>query len=44
MTFTGYDFLKSTGRKINGANYSQILKSLERLKGTALSTNKTIET
>ncbi|MCV2503666.1 MAG: replication initiator protein A [Neisseriaceae bacterium] len=44
VTFTGYDFLKSTGRKINGGNYSQILKSLERLSGTRLSTNKTIET
>lgn len=44
ITFTGYDFLKKTGRKPTGSNYQQIIKSLERLKGTILKTNRTIET
>lgn len=41
IIFTGADFLKSTGRK-GGANYQQIIRSLERLEGTSLTTNQTI--
>ena len=44
ITFTGYDFLKRTNRTINGANYQQIIKSLQRLASTRLETNRTIET
>lgn len=44
ITFTGYDFLKATGRKTSGTDYQQVIKSLERLKGTMLKTNRTIET
>ena len=44
ITFTGYDFLKATGRKTSGTDYQQVIKSLERLKGTILKTNRTIET
>lgn len=44
ITFTAYDFLKKTNRTINGANYQQIIKSLQRLASTRLETNKTIET
>ena len=44
IVFNGYDYLKKTGRETAGPNYKQIIKSLERLKGTILKTNKTIET
>lgn len=44
ITFTGYDFLKKTGRKPTGSNYQQIIKSLQRLASTRLETNRTIET
>ena len=44
IVFTGYDFLKTTGRKTAGSDYRQIIKGLERLKETVLRTNKTIET
>ncbi|MCV2503302.1 MAG: replication initiator protein A [Neisseriaceae bacterium] len=43
VTFTGADFLKSTGRK-GGSNYQQIILSLQRLKGTSLTTNQQIGT
>ena len=44
IVFTGYDFLKTTGRKTAGSDYQQIIKSLERLKETVLKTNRTVET
>lgn len=44
ITFTGYDFLKKTGRVVSNSNYDQITKSLQRLASTRLETNKTIET
>lgn len=44
ITFTGYDYLKKTGKVASSGNYNQILKSLRRLKGTILETNRTIET
>ena len=44
IVFTGYDFLKATGRNTAGPSYQQIIDSLQRLSSTRLETNKTIET
>jgi len=44
IVFTGYDYLKKTGRNTAGPNYQQIIDSLQRLSSTRLETNKTIET
>ena len=44
IVFTGYDYLKNTGRKTAGSDYQQIIESLQRLSSTRLETNKTIET
>lgn len=43
IVFTGYDYLKNTGRKTAGSDYQQIIESLQRLSSTRLETNKTIE-
>ncbi len=44
IVFTGYDYLKNTGRNTAGSDYKQIIDSLQRLSSTRLETNKTIET
>ena len=44
IVFTGYDYLKKTGRNTAGPSYQQIIDSLQRLSSTRLETNKTIET